>query len=110
MTPITVGLLLAGAPGLQLKFTVDPDFLKPGEQCCFVRYLAAQALQLDVWDGDSLLLLGSAGIPLQVGAPLGLGELAPPWQGHHTAPLSRGSAQPGRCSPGAGSMTPGVCL
>lgn len=44
---------------------MDPDFLKPGEQCCFVRYLAAQALQLDVWDGDSLLLLGSAGIPLQ---------------------------------------------
>ncbi|XP_058530465.1 nephrocystin-4 isoform X2 [Ochotona princeps] len=59
------GSLDVGAPGLQLKFTVDPDFLKPGEQCCFVRYLASQALQLDVWDGDSLLLLGSAGIPLQ---------------------------------------------
>lgn len=57
---------LAGAPGLQLKYMVDPAFLKPGEQRWFVRYLADHSLQLDVWDGDSLLLVGSAAVKLKV--------------------------------------------
>lgn len=53
-------LLCAGSPGLQLRYMVDPGFLKPGEQRWFAHYLAAQTLQVDVWDGDSLLLIGSA--------------------------------------------------
>ncbi|XP_062046319.1 nephrocystin-4 isoform X2 [Lepus europaeus] len=61
----TDGSSEAGAPGFQLKYTVDPEFLKPGEQRWFVHYLAAQVLQLDVWDGDSLLLLGSVGVPMK---------------------------------------------
>lgn len=57
---------LAGAPGLQLKYMVDPAFLKPGEQRWFVHYLADHSLQIDVWDGDSLLLVGSAAVKLKV--------------------------------------------
>lgn len=56
----------AGAPGLQLKYMVDPAFLKPGEQRWFVRYLADHSLQIDIWDGDSLLLVGSAAVKLKV--------------------------------------------
>ncbi|XP_077007618.1 nephrocystin-4 isoform X2 [Tamandua tetradactyla] len=55
----------AGSPGFQLKYMVDPGFLKPGEQRWFVRYLAVQSLQIDAWDGDSLLLVGSTAVPLK---------------------------------------------
>ncbi|XP_047581739.1 nephrocystin-4 [Lutra lutra] len=55
----------AGSPGFQLKYLVDPGFLKPGEQRWFTRYLAAQTLQIDVWDGDSLLLVGSAAVQMK---------------------------------------------
>ena len=46
---------------------MDPGFLRPGEQRWFARYLAMQTLQIDVWDGDSLLLVGSAAVQLKVG-------------------------------------------
>ncbi|XP_045856473.1 nephrocystin-4 isoform X1 [Meles meles] len=55
----------AGPPGFQLKYLVDRGFLKPGEQRWFTRYLAAQTLQIDVWDGDSLLLVGSAAVQMK---------------------------------------------
>uniref|UniRef100_A0A8D2M443 Nephrocystin 4 n=1 Tax=Zonotrichia albicollis TaxID=44394 RepID=A0A8D2M443_ZONAL len=56
---------LAEPPGLQLKYMVDPAFLRPGEQRWFLRYLAEHSLQIDVWDGDSLLHFGSAAIKLE---------------------------------------------
>ncbi|NXQ28610.1 NPHP4 protein, partial [Alaudala cheleensis] len=56
---------LAGPPGLQLKYMVDPAFLRPGEHRWFLRYLAEHSLQIDVWDGDSLLHVGSAAIKLE---------------------------------------------
>ncbi|NXC66290.1 NPHP4 protein, partial [Anhinga anhinga] len=59
------GTLGTKPPGLQLKYMVDPAFLRPGEQRWFVRYLAEHSLQIDVWDGDSLLLVGSAAIKLE---------------------------------------------
>ncbi|XP_010563690.1 PREDICTED: nephrocystin-4 [Haliaeetus leucocephalus] len=59
------GTLGTGPPGLQLKYMVDPAFLRPGEQLWFVRYLAEHSLQIDVWDGDSLLLVGSAAVKLE---------------------------------------------
>ncbi|NWR65800.1 NPHP4 protein, partial [Bucorvus abyssinicus] len=59
------GTLGTRPPGLQLKYTVDPAFLRPGEQRWFVRYLAEHSLQIDVWDGDSLLLVGSAAVKLE---------------------------------------------
>ncbi|XP_060057306.1 nephrocystin-4 isoform X2 [Erinaceus europaeus] len=55
----------AGAPGFQLKYMVDPGFLRPGEPRWFTRYLAMQTLQIDVWDGDSLLLIGSAAVQMK---------------------------------------------
>lgn len=62
------GPLSPGSPGFQLRYMVDPGFLKPGEQRWFTHYLAAQTLQVDVWDGDSLLLIGSAGVQMKVAA------------------------------------------
>lgn len=61
------GPLCTGSPGFQRKYLVDPGFLRPGEQRWFARYLAMQTLQIDVWDGDSLLLIGSAAVQLKVG-------------------------------------------
>ena len=62
-----LGPLCTGSPGFQRKYLVDPGFLRPGEQRWFARYLAMQTLQIDVWDGDSLLLVGSAAVQLKVG-------------------------------------------
>ncbi|XP_062449132.1 nephrocystin-4 isoform X3 [Rhea pennata] len=59
------GTLSSGSPGLQLKYMVDPAFLKPGEQHWFICYLADHSLQIDIWDGDSLLLVGSAAVKLK---------------------------------------------
>uniref|UniRef100_A0A674KEW7 Nephrocystin 4 n=1 Tax=Terrapene triunguis TaxID=2587831 RepID=A0A674KEW7_9SAUR len=56
---------LRKSPGLQLKYMVDPGFLKPGEQRWFIRYIADHNLQIDIWDGDSLLLIGSAAVKLK---------------------------------------------
>ncbi|XP_065506154.1 nephrocystin-4 isoform X1 [Caloenas nicobarica] len=59
------GTLSTGPPGWQLKYMVDPAFLRAGEQRWFLRYLAQHSLQIDVWDGDSLLLVGSAALKLE---------------------------------------------
>ncbi len=56
----------SGYPGLQLQYRVDPQFLKPGEQGWFLRYLALHSLQIDVWDSESLMLIGSAAVELKV--------------------------------------------
>ncbi|XP_012577500.1 PREDICTED: nephrocystin-4 [Condylura cristata] len=55
----------AGAPGFRQTYLVDPGAMTPGEPRWFTRYLAVQTLQIDVWDGGSLLLLGSAAVPLK---------------------------------------------
>ncbi|XP_019396720.1 PREDICTED: nephrocystin-4 isoform X4 [Crocodylus porosus] len=59
------GMLDSGTSGLQLNYLVDPAFLKAGEQRWFLRYLANHTLQIDIWDGDSLLLIGSAAVRLK---------------------------------------------
>uniref|UniRef100_A0A8I3W1M1 Nephrocystin 4 n=1 Tax=Callithrix jacchus TaxID=9483 RepID=A0A8I3W1M1_CALJA len=59
------GAFDAGPPGFQLRYMVGPGFLKPGERRHFTRYLALQTLQIDVWDGDSLLLIGSAAVHMK---------------------------------------------
>lgn len=58
----------SGSPGLQLQFRVDDSFLKPGEKRWFLRYLALHAMHIDIWDSDSLLLIGSTAIELKVKA------------------------------------------
>ncbi|XP_054439309.1 nephrocystin-4 [Pteronotus mesoamericanus] len=55
----------AGSPGFRLSYLVGPGLLRPGEQRWFARYLALQTLQLDVWDGDSLLLIGSVAVQMK---------------------------------------------
>ncbi|XP_022085519.1 nephrocystin-4-like isoform X2 [Acanthaster planci] len=52
-------------PGWMVRYNVDPGFLKPGESQLFVKYLHQQTLHLDVWDGDSLLLIGSCAVELK---------------------------------------------
>ncbi|KAF6110355.1 nephrocystin 4 [Phyllostomus discolor] len=59
------GALDAGPPGFRLSYLVGPGLLRPGERRWFARYLALQTLQLDVWDGDSLLLVGSAAVQMK---------------------------------------------
>ncbi|XP_044134304.1 nephrocystin-4 isoform X2 [Bufo gargarizans] len=59
------GSLNPGSPGYQLKYPVEPGFLKPGEQRWFLRYLALQTFQVDIWDGESLLLIGSAAVEMK---------------------------------------------
>ncbi|XP_075461060.1 nephrocystin-4 isoform X4 [Ascaphus truei] len=59
------GSINKGSPGYELKYMVDPGFLKSGERCWFLRYLALQTLQIDIWDGESLLLIGSAAVELK---------------------------------------------
>jgi hypothetical protein len=61
-----LNLFCAASPGFQLRYMVGPGFLKPGEQHWFINYLAVQTLQIDVWDGDSLLLIGSAAVHMKV--------------------------------------------
>ena len=51
---------------MQLKYMVDPAFMQPGESQVFSQYLLGQTMHIDVWDGDSLLLVGSIAVPLKV--------------------------------------------
>ena len=45
---------------------VDPSYMQPGEVRVFSQYLLGQALHIDVWDGDSLVLIGSTSLQLKV--------------------------------------------
>ncbi|KAG7226930.1 hypothetical protein INR49_022225 [Caranx melampygus] len=51
--------------GLQVQFRVDDSFLRPGERRWFLRYLALHTMHIDIWDSDSLLLIGSTAIELK---------------------------------------------
>ena len=53
-----------------MKYGVDPVYLKPGEGRLFLDHLSQQILHVDVWDGDSLLLIGTCTVDLQVGGYL----------------------------------------
>ncbi|GAA6223460.1 nephrocystin-4 isoform X1 [Lates japonicus] len=59
------GTVNSGSPGLQVQFRVNDGFLKPGEKRWFLRYLALHTLHIDIWDSDSLLLIGSTAIELK---------------------------------------------
>ncbi|KAM6977015.1 nephrocystin-4 [Aplochiton taeniatus] len=66
LTPINRdGTVSPGSPGLQLQFRVDDHFLRPGERRWFQRYLALGTMQVDVWDSQSLLLIGSTALELK---------------------------------------------
>uniref|UniRef100_A0A8C9X5S1 Nephrocystin 4 n=1 Tax=Sander lucioperca TaxID=283035 RepID=A0A8C9X5S1_SANLU len=59
------GTVNSGSPGLQVQFRVDEGFLRPGEKRWFLRYLALHTMHIDIWDSDSLLLIGSTAIELK---------------------------------------------
>ncbi|KAH3821253.1 hypothetical protein DPMN_123015 [Dreissena polymorpha] len=59
------GTLLKGPPGLEVRYFMDPAFMKPGETPMFLQHVAQQTMFIDVWDGDSLLPLGSAEVDLK---------------------------------------------
>ncbi|XP_014785459.1 nephrocystin-4 isoform X1 [Octopus bimaculoides] len=54
-----------GSAGFEIRYFVDPCFLKLGEFPLFLQYLEHHILHIDVWNGDSLLLLGSSSVPLK---------------------------------------------
>lgn len=68
VSPLCWSLLspCAASPGLQVQFRVDDGFLRPGEKRWFLRYLALHTMHVDIWDSDSLLLIGSTAIELKV--------------------------------------------
>jgi hypothetical protein len=47
-------------PGYMISYSVDPANLKFGEKRMFMHYLANHAMFIDVWDGESLHLIGTA--------------------------------------------------
>ncbi|XP_070560469.1 nephrocystin-4-like isoform X2 [Ptychodera flava] len=59
------GSVADGTPGVTMKYRIDPAYMKPEEGRLFVRHLYQQTLHIDVWDGDSLLLIGSCAVPLK---------------------------------------------
>ncbi|XP_054625915.1 nephrocystin-4-like isoform X3 [Dunckerocampus dactyliophorus] len=59
------GSMNSESPGLQVQFRVDDSFLKPGEKRWFLRYLALHTMHIDIWDSDSLLLIGSTAVELK---------------------------------------------
>ncbi|KAK3104423.1 hypothetical protein FSP39_001776 [Pinctada imbricata] len=51
--------------GFEIKYEMDPIYMKPGENALFLHYLARQVLYIDVWDGDSLLPIGNCAVELK---------------------------------------------
>lgn len=49
---------------LSLRYGVDVSAVSPNENIEFAEYLAYSSLHVDVWDADSLLLLGACSVPL----------------------------------------------
>ena len=41
--------------------------MQPGEKRSFVQYLHEQRMYIDIWDGESLMLIGSTSVELKVG-------------------------------------------
>lgn len=49
--------------------------MNTGESEAFISYLHSHILHVDVWDGDSLMLIGSVGVPLKVIIRLKIGVM-----------------------------------
>ena len=52
-------------PPLALRYVIDCSTCSPTEPAEFAEYLAHQVLLIDVWDADSLMLLGTCCVPLR---------------------------------------------
>ncbi|CAL1273272.1 unnamed protein product [Larinioides sclopetarius] len=52
-------------PGFQITYNIDPTELNKGEYRSFLNYLMKQTLHIDLWNGKSLLYIGSVSMPLK---------------------------------------------
>jgi len=52
-------------PPLSLRYVVDCSTCSPTEPAEFAEYLASKSLLIDVWDADSLILIGTCCVPLR---------------------------------------------
>ena len=52
-------------PPLSLRYVVDCSLCSPTEPAEFSEYLASKSLLIDVWDADSLILIGTCYVPLR---------------------------------------------
>lgn len=54
-----------GPAGLQIKYMMDPTYMKAGEMQMFLQHLSQQILYIDIWDGESLFLIGQCAVDLK---------------------------------------------
>ncbi|XP_060072495.1 nephrocystin-4-like isoform X2 [Ylistrum balloti] len=59
------GTISQSPPGMEVRYHMDPACMKPGENTLFLKHLSQQVLHIDVWDGDTLLLMGSCAVQLK---------------------------------------------
>ncbi|XP_021379713.1 nephrocystin-4-like isoform X2 [Mizuhopecten yessoensis] len=59
------GNMTQAPPGMEVRYHMDPACMKPGENALFLKHLFQQVLHIDVWDGDTLLLMGSCAVQLK---------------------------------------------
>ncbi|XP_050411736.1 nephrocystin-4 isoform X2 [Patella vulgata] len=59
------GIAQQNSPGYEIRYYIDPTYLKPGEGFLFLQHLSRQTLHIDVWDGDTLLQIGSCAVELK---------------------------------------------
>ncbi|GFS89548.1 nephrocystin-4 [Trichonephila clavipes] len=52
-------------PGFQISYNIDPTELNKGEFHSFLLYLMKQNLHIDMWNGKSLLYIGTVVLPLK---------------------------------------------
>ncbi|XP_067124554.1 nephrocystin-4-like isoform X2 [Centruroides vittatus] len=55
----------APIPGYHVRYHIDPAYLTPGERKEFLNYIYSHWLHIDVWDGNSLLYVGTASLQLR---------------------------------------------
>jgi nephrocystin-4 len=64
-TPFVLKASEGSGSGYVVCYSVDPTNLKYGEKKLFLQYLAHHAMFIDVWDAESLHLLGTATLQLK---------------------------------------------
>ena len=64
--PNTDLALVDHAPGLRHTYSHDllSEYPSQNRVCSYLKYLSQDCLHVDIWDGDSLLPIGSTAIPM----------------------------------------------
>lgn len=56
---------LCDTAGAEVRFLIDLTCIRPGEMRQFLNYLATNSLEISVWNGESLMFVGSVSVPLR---------------------------------------------